>query len=787
MTVKIHVTGAVQGVGYRPFVAGLAQQFHISGYVQNFGGDVDILASCDDSCALQGFVDAIRTTGPTGSIVLRVTCEEAEGEVLGESGFAIRTSKETSLKELPVFPPDLGICPSCYREMQDPDNRRYWHGLISCTACGPRWSILKKLPYDRESTTMEAFALCDTCRAEYTGKIRTPRRRHAQTISCHDCGPQFNDLDKAIELLKADGVIALKGVGGYQLICAAGSREGAARIRQMKGREQKPFAVMFTDVTDVRRFAEVSEGEEKAIISSARPIVLLRRGSAADGLWDCAAGEPVSDYLGAFLPSQGAHVLLTNAVGPLIVTSANRSGMPIPIEKEDLHFAAGREPDLICDHARKILRPLDDSVVAFPDGKLQMIRRSRGYVPLPILSQRLVKTGAVRDTIFAAGADLKSCFAIGKGDRIILSQYFGDLDNYAILQNYRHEKVATCSVLQAVPTKVVCDMHPGYHSTQLAKEYAASKQLPLLMMQHHHAHAASVMAEHGLTSCVGLVLDGTGFGTDGQLWGGEVMWLRGSEFTREGNLSYVTLTGGDRVSLDADLAADCYRVAMGQEAKRPEVQAALQMGIRTIQSSSAGRLFDAVSALLDICHFNSYEGACAISLEQAAGRALRQAENHAGNEPAIGAGINHSVAEDKKEMLQAIRARVATWEPYFPDLTEEDSGGKILLSQISLVRGILAMRQDGFSEGECALAFHDMLSAALCSIVASVCRCREEQNVALSGGCFANRILLNNVETLLRDEGLSVYRNELVPENDGGIALGQAYLAAMQSRTDETK
>lgn len=824
MKENITVKGAVQGIGYRPFTAFLAEKLHIGGTVQNCGGIVKITAE-GTAEALDYFARALREEAPAGAIVLavkrkRVSEETAEDGTVN-TVFRIIPSgqdREDIRKELPVFPPDLAMCEDCRREMEDPKDRRYRYPLISCASCGPRFSILKAFPYDRETTVMEDFPMCPSCAAEY----RHGRRRHAQTISCHDCGPQMlfsgpeeiapdtgeaaieasgeSAVQKAETILRGGGILALKGIGGYQLVCSPYNERAVQRLRRMKGREKKPFAVLFPDVESVRRYASLSETETALLTSSARPIVLAERIAVQNTVLPAKtrdkedkenpqSGQSVSvafedgysfapsvcsdsRFLGAFLPCVGIQRLLTEDCGPLIVTSANRSGSPIPFRDEDFFGMltnADITPDGVLWHKRRILRPLDDSVVYAEGTSARMIRRSRGYVPLPVF----LKEDSRTPVILAMGGDLKASFAVRRNSRVILSQYFGDLSDYAALQNYRDGIREDTKLFAAKPELICCDLHPGYASGRLGREIAGALGIPVQMIQHHHAHIASVMAEHGLTETVGIAFDGTGCGTDGQLWGGEFLLCRDASFERKGSLAPILLTGGDAASVHADLVADAYRVSIGERAENPLVAAALRSGVNTITSTSAGRLFDAVSCLLGIRKDNNYEGACAIALENAAARAL---ERHPGVS---------SAETEAMSFLTRILGRCS--------FRRERKDGFRELLQTDLVRALLQAQNDTIDgtsgDGlqnpdnraeDLALAFHLVLAVNAAEIAARIAQENGVQNISFSGGVFQNRILSRALGQFVRERGFRVYLNEQVPAGDGGIALGQAYLAGMK-------
>lgn len=745
MTLSIFVLGVVQGVGYRPFVARLAEELGVKGTVRNNSGVVEITAAADKQ-AMENFLHRLKSQQPSGAQVARVVARPVPEQQFAD--FRIIESSRSNA-ETPLFPPDLPICEDCLNEMRNPADRRYRYPFISCVACGPRYSILESLPYDREGITMRDFPMCGDCETEYTTQTR---RRHAQTISCLECGPQLlfshgeetrskeDALQKGISLLQSGAVLALKGIGGYQFACLPTNPEAVERLHQIKRRDKKPFAVMFPNMESIRAVCSVSEEEETLLRSPARPIVLL--GKKAEPFCDGVSGE--SRFLGAFLPYTGLHQLLTDACGPLVMTSGNLSGEPILIRDEDV---LNLEPDLlggVLYHTRRIVTPLDDSVARVICGTPQLIRRSRGYVPAPLfLEQQAEKP------ILAMGGDLKACFCLMQGGRAYLSQYFGDLEEYASEQVYRQNLTRMERIFGISPAAAVCDLHPGYRTGKIAEQTG----LPLLKIQHHHAHVASVMAEYGLSHCLGAAFDGTGYGTDGCVWGGEFLYCRGTSFERVAQLSYVTLCGGDAASKDAALTALCYRFAAGEETddpRAPMVRAALNHRINTAESSSMGRLFDAVSALLGIRSYNTYEGECAIALENAAAQAKTQ------------------------EII-----------PYPLDFEIKEDRGIMKLDQVALVQSIAKAVRQGVEVPAIALGFHLALARAVQEVFRTVRRKNGETVAALSGGVFSNRLLTEECVRLLTEDGFTVYLNSDVPCGDGGISLGQAWLAAqMVPETD---
>lgn len=749
MTLHLTVFGVVQGVGYRPFVAEHARSRGLTGTVKNSGGMVEILVSGENR-AVSDFSRFLRENGPEGAAVLQIR-EETLPDLPFDT-FRIIGSSTAVPSDFgpPVFPPDLPMCEACRRELSDPKNRRFRYPFISCASCGPRYSILEALPYDRENTAMSDFPMCGTCAEEYG----EGRRRHAQTISCHDCGPQllFRAMDgsffqkekafqKAVELLKRGFVLALKGVGGYQLVCLPTDSEAVGHLRLLKGREKKPFAVMFPNLESIREVCPIRPDEEKLLSSSARPIVLLRESFRPF----CAEVSGESRSLGAFLPCTGLHQMLTEVCGPLVVTSGNPTTEPILYRDEDaLNW---HSPNLagFLYHTRRIVAPQDDSVARIACGTVQILRRSRGYVPLPV---HLAEP--TQHAVLAIGGDLKSSFCLLSRQNAYVSQYFGDLESNRAFQNYRDSMERMERIFGIVPEIVACDLHPGYLSSHFARtEAEKSSPVQLVEIQHHHAHAASVMAEHGLDGCIGVVFDGTGFGTDGTVWGGEFLLCRGAKFERKAHLSRILLCGGDSAAVNASQLADCYRYALGLKSggeNYPLISAALEQKINTAESSSMGRLFDAVSALLRIRERNSYEGECAIALENAA-----QGE------------------KERNGVGYPLHIRV---------VPQED--GPLLLDQPELIAQILRASEQGVSAGSIALGFHE----AICDAAAEVCRrIREEtgeNRVALSGGVFANLLLLEGCLDRLKKNGFEVFLNSAVPSNDGGLCLGQAWICAQK-------
>ena len=788
-TVKLKIWGIVQGVGFRPFAAKLADRLGMKGEVLNIGGLVDI-ALTDTPERIEAFVEALKREKPLPAEIVHIKIEETEFREF--SGFTILDSAEGD-DEAAMIPADLSICPECLAELQDPENPRYLHPFISCMACGPRYTIIDRIPYDRDNTTMIDFPMCEFCHGEYTNRV--DRRYHAQTISCHDCGPMLEYrlsknrgagkassigiiglnaeekvMERAVEpVLQAlalihDGkIIALKGVGGYHFVCSPFDEEAVKNLRRLKIREEKPFAVMFRDMEQIREYCHVNAEEERLLLSRARPIVLLERKRPQEGANRREISPEVyktSRFIGAFLPSMGVQHMLVDWSGPLIMTSGNLSDMPIIKDDEEmfaLQDRLDRESDgenllaAVFYNKRRIRVRLDDSVARIIDGQPQMIRRSKGYAPVPLyINNGLSKN----DMVFAAGGQLKSSFSLSKGPFAYVSQYFGDLDTREAEAIYEENAERMAELFRIRPGLAVCDLHPLYFTTKFAEQYAQKHGIELLKVQHHHAHTASVMAEHDLQGpVIGVSFDGTGYGTDGAIWGGEFLICRDADFRRAGHLEYVSMLGGDSSMKEGWKSAFSYiyhyhslddrRLEIGEpeDPRWPTVKAGLSHGINTIESSSMGRLFDAMAAFTGIHDYNRYEGECAIMLENAAAEALDK-----GSEP---------------------------WEMVF-DIMDSDSG--ILISAGPVFKRAEKALADGIESGRIALGFHYAVADMILRVCRIIRRHESIDTVALSGGVFQNKILMERALALLRSDGFRPYYNISVGPNDGGVCLGQNYI-----------
>ena len=759
---KIHISGIVQGVGFRPLTFHLAKKHHIHGTVQNLGGVVEIITESAEE-DFGRFLNELKRAKSGGCKITRLTVADiSDKHAKHYDEFKIIESSDSPV--VSMIPPDFAVCDACRAEMNDPDNRRYRHPLISCMHCGPRYTIMDHLPYDRDTTVMEDFPMCPQCESEY--RSPSDRRFHAQTISCHDCGPQLlfsetgqkklsngkSAYERAVSMLRNGRIIAVKGVGGYHFVCSPFREETVQNLRKLKAREEKPFAVMFTSIEEIRQYCTVTKKEQSLLESSARPIVLL----ASSNEKMAPSTYKGSEYCGAFLPYTPLQIMLLGDLGPLIMTSANLSDQPII--KSDEKILSLDDPLLsgVLYHKRRILRSVDDSVARIVDHKLLMIKRSRGYVPYPVFLP--VEETGKNVRIFAAGGDLKAAFCLYEDGRAVVSQYFGDLVEAQIFKEYQNSMDDLRSLLQMKPDLAVCDLHPRY----LSARYAKTLGIPVFFVQHHHAHIASVMAEHHLTGKVlGIAFDGTGYGTDGNIWGSEFMICQEDKYQRVAHLQEISMLGGDSSMRDAKKTATCFLLNYGlcefiQDSRCDMIKKALDNHINTVFTSSMGRLFDAVSSILGIAEENTYEGKCAIFLEKEAHMA-------------------------QKEHLEAKKMS-------FDIMKSED---QLLIDPAPVLKIIAGEWHNRTKETETdlrkalALGFHEALADMILVICENV---REEQGVnciAISGGVFQNVLLTTRVIKLLKDHRFEVFRNEVVPPGDGSISLGQTYLALAKIRNSQ--
>ena len=809
--VHIHVTGIVQGVGMRPFVYREAMAHGICGWVLNAGDGVHIEAHALAG-ALDAFVAALSEHAPAAARVEHVEVVDlaANGwDAANEEGFRIVASQDQTAHTTLVSP-DIAICDDCLRELFDPADRRYHYPFINCTNCGPRFTIIRSLPYDRAATSMDRFPMCPECAAEYANPL--DRRFHAQPDACFDCGPHImwreasvgdepgeaaaplavgttretSDaiIDRCVELLACGGIVAIKGLGGFHLACDASNEQAVAELRRRKRRSNKPLAVMVRDLADVERLCHVSDVERGLLTGSIRPIVLLRRRAVCEsgGSPDTLALAPSVAHdlpeLGVMLPyTPLQHLLLAAAeacgMHALVMTSGNLSEEPIETD-DDLaweHLVAAGIADALLGNDRAILSRYDDSVVRVVDGAVMPVRRARGYAPQPL---PLPALDGAPSCVLACGPQQKATIALTRegtnGEATcFVSQHIGDVENGGTFDAWNAARTRLEDLFDLAPAALACDVHPSYLSSQWAREQARKCNLPLVEVQHHHAHIASVMAEAiaagQLTTdarVLGIAFDGTGAGTDGTIWGGEFLVASLGDFERAAHLRTWALPGGAASVRDARRNAFALLSELGllehpgaerllgglDEQTRSVTATMIERGINSPRTSSMGRLFDAAAAILGICGQATYEGEPAIELEAATWRVL-DSESIC----PTGNMASFSVAESSRpDDCHVLNSR-----PLFEALLE----------------GIRA----GVPAGRLALDFHVTIARASARIAREICAREGLDTVALSGGVFMNRLLLQLLTHELKDAGLAVLVPHSVPVNDGCIAYGQAAIA----------
>lgn len=810
--VHIHVTGIVQGVGMRPFVYREAIAYGICGWVLNAGDGVHIEAhACAE--AVDGFVAALSEHAPAAARVERVDIANLEPggwSTADEQGFHIVASQDQTAHTTLVSP-DIATCDDCLRELFDPADRRYHYPFINCTNCGPRFTIIRSLPYDRAATSMDRFPMCPACAAEYADPL--DRRFHAQPDACFDCGPHITwreavngdacgnssatpavgttreasdaIIDRCVELLANGGIVAIKGLGGFHLACDASNEQAVAELRRRKRRSNKPLAVMMRSLADAERLCHIDDAERGLLAGSIRPIVLLRRctvGEGNGGSPDILALAPSVAHdlpeLGVMLPyTPLQHLLLAAAAShdmhALVMTSGNLSEEPI--ETDDAlaweHLVAAGIADALLGNDRAILSRYDDSVVRVVDGDVMPVRRARGYAPQPL---SLPALDGAPSCVLACGPQQKATIALTRegtnGEATcFVSQHIGDVENGETFDAWNAARTRLEDLFDLAPAALACDLHPSYLSSQWAREQARERNLPLIEVQHHHAHIASVMAEAIATGqlapnarVLGIAFDGTGAGTDGTIWGGEFLVASLGGFERAAHLRTWALPGGAASVRDACRNAFALLSELGllehpgaarlldslDEQTRSVTATMIERGINSPRTSSMGRLFDAAAAILGICDKATYEGEPAIEFEAAAWRALS-------SESACPTGnmASFSVTESSR-----------------PDDCH-------VLNSRPLFEALLEGIRTGVPAGKLALDFHVTIARASARIASEICAREGIDIVALSGGVFMNRLLLRLLTRELKDAGLAVLVPHTVPVNDGCIAYGQAAVA----------
>jgi len=757
---RIIIKGIVQGVGFRPFVYNRARAWGIKGAVLNSAQGVIIEAEGDEK-DVKCFLRELRESPPPLAVIS--SCQEIEMPPAGYRSFEILTS-DTGVDKEALVPPDVATCPDCTREIFDPQDRHYMYPFTNCTNCGPRFTITREIPYDRPKTSMACFEMCEQCFREYHDP--GDRRFHAQPVACPACGPRVEVLDRQGEkvagrddwlhacwdILREGKIIAVKGLGGFHLTCDAKNKEAVEALRRRKGRDNKPFAVMCRDLSTVQKYCIAGEEEIELLTSSEAPIVILRKNLHCEmpgrGLPEVLA--PGLKTLGVMLPYTPLHLLLFR--GPfdiLVMTSGNYTGLPLVITNSSAISELKEIADYFLCHNREIVNRCDDSLVQVIDGETHVLRRSRGYVPHPV---HVPRRGDM-PVVLGAGGEMKNNFCLLKKNQAFLSQYIGEIDSQEGEENLLTSLLNFQQLIGVVPDIVAYDAHPGYASSRVARQIPARAYVEV---QHHHAHLASCMAENGLEDeeVIGVVLDGTGYGTDGHLWGFEILTGSYDGFQRWFHLAYVPLPGGEAAIRQPWRTAVAYLLAfLGEEGKKyarmifPDknmdvLEKMVEKKFNSPLSSGCGRLFDAVSALLGICLENTYEGQAAIELGEAV----------------------------------MIPAEWNKLQPYPYEIKE----GIILPGKI--IGGIINDKMDGVPVEIISTRFHETLVSIIGDVVSRVSSATCLKKVALSGGTWQNQYLFRAAKKFFSARGYQVLYHRQVPANDGGIALGQVMIAQRRWR-----
>ncbi|MBQ9042267.1 MAG: carbamoyltransferase HypF [Eggerthellaceae bacterium] len=814
----IRVRGIVQGVGFRPFVYRLARRYIINGWVLN---DLDgvLIHAEGEGKLLDEFVTELHMNPPAAAVVREVELKEVPLQDCEK--FEIRESQMDDADEGTLVSADLGICDDCLRELFDPADRRYRYPFINCTNCGPRFTIIDSLPYDRPATSMATFKMCDDCAHEYADPA--DRRFHAQPDACFTCGPSVSwksisseVIDSpddifaaAVGLLAEGGILAVKGLGGFHLVCDAGNSAAIAELRRRKRRDGKALAVMVPDVAAARAWCEVSAAEAGQLESAARPIVLLRKRA------DAPLAEGLADALpelGVMLPATPVQALLVHdfeeATGKnmLVMTSGNVHDEPIVVDDDEACEKLAGIADAVLGNNRPILSRYDDSVIRVlnlggvdaygePNVATQFIRRARGYAPVPITFPQVESVGtrfiapaaedgdakSLQISIFAAGSEQKNTFTYAQGDRAFTSQHIGDMEDADVYDAWLESKARFEKLFDLKPTALACDMHPEYLASKWAHDEARKTGLPLTQVQHHHAHIASVLGEHGLFGpAIGIAFDGTGYGADGAIWGGEVLLANQADYERFANFTYLPMPGG------AAAVKHPLRMAYGMlwafdlldhPGAQPAIEALgaqaaiceqmIEGGLNTPHTSSVGRLFDAVSALLGICTEPTYEGEPAILLDAArVGQWGQGKVSHCANGTPCPAPIV------PPRYAISITKNAAT------DSSTAHDTSVVLLDAEPTIRAVLDDLVAGVPVPEIAQRFHDAIVGAIVQIAELVRAMYDISLVALSGGCFMNRYLVEESTAQLGQAGFTVALNASLPPNDGCVSYGQAVVAS---------
>ncbi|MEM3712230.1 MAG: carbamoyltransferase HypF [Thermoproteota archaeon] len=737
---RINVNGIVQGVGYRPFVYRVATELGLNGFVLNAGNGVIVEVEGKPENCLK-FIERLKEEKPPRAVIKTVYYEKIPQR--GYNGFRV---EQTVCEEVETLcPPDVAVCQDCLNELFNPHDRRYLYPFINCINCGPRFTILERLPYDRVNTSMNSFKMCRECAREYSDPL--DRRFKAEPNACGLCGPSVklyskgkllrveNPLSEAARLINEGFIVAVKGYGGFHIACDATNRNIVLELRRRKKRGNKPFAIMVRNIEEAENIVELNDSEKKWLLHYSAPIILAKRREPNPVVEEVAPGMK---YLGVFLPYTPIHHILMIGVKPpaIVLTSGNFSEEPIIFRDKEALEKLGNMADYILTYNRRIVNFADDSVGFIQDGSLRLVRRSRGFVPEPVEVEFNV------DGVLAMGADLNNTFAIAKKGKIFLSQYMGDLENIFIRRRYVETIRSLQRLLNLDYKAIAYDLHPGYYSSQIGLSLKGSK----IPIQHHYAHIISAMAENKILNqdALGIAFDGTGYGDDGNLWGSEFIVVRNGEYFRRGHLKYVPMPGGEKAVIEPSRMAFSYLYdAMGEEAlkidigiedrKKTILKNMIEKRVNTPMTCGLGRLFDAVSALLGVCLKRTFEGEPAMMLEMVASGSIEK------NYP-------------------------------FNIIGE----GEYIVDTAPMINSIVEDLKKNVPVGGISMRFHETIVRLTVELAETIRFEEGVKNIVLSGGVFQNRIISSRIKRVLEEHGLKVFYNNLIPTNDGGISLGQA-------------
>jgi hydrogenase maturation protein HypF len=749
---NIIIKGIVQGVGFRPFIHKLVQNYNLSGWVlnSNQGVEMDIEGKTEE---LNNFISDIKKKLPPLARIEKIEVNQLP--LIGYKGFYIKKSIVKEEDGFVLVSPDISICKDCLQELFNPHNRRFRYPFINCTNCGPRFTIINDIPYDREKTTMNIFKMCPKCQSEYENI--EDRRYHAQPNACVDCGPQvslyqnkkrledIDSIEEAVKLFKKGKIGAIKGLGGFHLACDATNNKVVVRLRRLKNRETKPFALMSPDLEKIKQYCKLGKKEEEWLTDRARPIVLLKK--KEDSLISSLVA-PRNNYLGVMLPYTPLHyLLLKDNFTALIMTSGNIADQPIIGDNQEALEKLDRIADFFLLYNRDIFNRCDDSVLKIISGDNAFFRRSRGYVPHPIILDFKLKE------VLALGGELKNTISFSKENYVFLSQYLGDLKSVENLEFFKESITSFKKMFKVKPKIIACDLHPDYLSTQYAEEIKVKKGLKVVRVQHHHAHIVSCMAENNIKEkVIGVAYDGTGYGDDGNIWGGEFLLCDLKEYLRVGHLKYSPLPGGDKAIMEPWRMAYSYLYSIyGPRAKKIDIdfnrrmdydklsiiEKMIDKNINSPLTSSCGRLFDAASSLIGIRDEISYEGQAAMELESFCASGIKKR-------------YNFCVCKEGEEFIIDPRE-------IFIDIIED--------------------LKKGIDKKVMAAKFHNTVAEFTLNLCGKIRENTGINKIALSGGVFQNRYLTEKIISLLEKDDFQVYTQRKVPPNDGGISLGQAVVA----------